>query len=233
MKELYAGTWVLEDGHVRVFLLEGTKRALVIDTGISGLDIKTLVSQQTKLPFEVLNTHADRDHIASNGQFDRFYMHPSETAFYRNTQNGKGQILAVYDGEEIDLGDRVLEVIHLPGHTPGSITILDRKNRCLIGGDPIQENGNIFMFGPQRDIDAYISSLERLNKRKDFDFIYPSHATEKVNRDVIPRLIDGAKAVLSGKVKGEEKDMFGKKAVFCDVGVSVFLCNPDMVGRDS
>ena len=232
MKSLFEGTWVQEEGNVRVFLLEGKENALVIDTGLGSLDIHSIVKSQTKLPYRLLNTHADPDHIGDNSQFVEFFMHPSEAAFYRNAHNGKGRILSVYDGDVIDLGGRKLEIIHLPGHTPGSITVLDRKSRCLIGGDPIQENGNIYMFGPHRDMDAYISSLERLQKRSDFDFIYPSHAKEKVSRDVIAHLIDGAKAILGGKVKGEELEMHGKRCIRCDVGVCAFLCDQSMVGRD-
>ena len=133
-------------------------------------------------------------------------------------------MLPVFEGDLIDLGGRTLEIIHLPGHTPGSITVLDRENRCLIGGDPIQEDGNIYMFGDHRNMDAYIAGLERLLERGDFDFIYPSHAKEKVSRDVIPELIDGAKDILAGKIPGKEIGVHGKKVTSCDVGVSRFLC---------
>ena len=224
MKELYAKTFAECDGMVRFFLLTGDKRALLIDTGMSGLDVRGIAAARTDLPLALLNTHADRDHIASNGQFDEFYMHPSEAAIYRNVLHGHGKILPVFDGDTIDLGGRVLEILHLPGHTPGSITVLDRQNRCLIGGDPIQEDGEIFMFGQHRDLEAYIAGLKRLDARDDFDCIYPSHAKEKVDRSVIPRLIEGAEAILEGKIKGVEREMFGKKIAVYDVGVSKMLC---------
>ena len=226
MKELFENTWTLEDRGVRIFLLAGSERALLVDTGMTVPDLHSLIPRYTALPYRLLNTHADRDHISGNSQFEEFYMHPSEAAFYYNIQGGKGRIIPVFEGDVIDLGGRELEVIHLPGHTPGSITLLDRRNRCLIGGDPIQEDGNIYMFGQQRDMISYIASLERLLRRDDFDFIYPSHAREKVSRDVIPQLIGGAKRILAGEVGGEEIELFGKKAIRCDVGISRFLCNP-------
>ena len=224
MKELFANTWAETDQGVRIFLLAGREKALLIDTGMTGLDLHAITSLHTDLPLQLLNTHADRDHIAGNAQFQEFYMHPSEAAFYRNVQHGSGRLLPVFDGDLIDLGGRTLEIIHLPGHTPGSITVLDWENRCLIGGDPIQEDGNIYMFGDQRDMDAYIAGLERLLERGDFDFIYPSHAKEKVSRDVIPELIYGAKDILAGKIPGKEIEVHGKKVTSCDVGVSRFLC---------
>ena len=224
MKELFRDTWALEDNGVRVFLLAGKEKALVIDTGMTGADLSAEIRLHTDLPYSLLNTHADRDHIGGNRSFEEFYMHPSEAAFYRNTQGGTGKMLPVFNGDVIDLGDRELEIIHLPGHTPGSITVLDRKNRCLVGGDPIQEDGGIYMFGAHRDMEAYIASLERLMLRRDFDFIYPSHAKEKVGRDAIPLLIDGARRILAGEIAGTEEERHGRKITVFDAGVSRFLC---------
>ena len=224
MKELFENTWSLEDNGVRIFLLAGTEKALVIDTGMTGIALEEQIRQHTGLPFSLLNTHADRDHIGGNFRFSEFYLHPSEAAFYRNTQGGTGKMLPVFDGDTIDLGDRILEIIHLPGHTPGSITVLDRKNRCLIGGDPIQEDGDIYMFGAHRDMEAYIASLGRLDLRTDFDFIFPSHAKEKVGRAAIPLLIDGAQRILSGEIEGKEQERHGRKILSFDAGISRFLC---------
>ena len=225
MKELFENTWAIEDMGVRIFLLTGKDRALVIDTGMTGIDVPSEVRKHTDLPIMLLNTHADRDHVAGNAFFSELYMHPSETAFYHNTQHGTGKIIPVFDGDVIDLGGRVLEIIHLPGHTPGSITVLDRNSRCLIGGDPIQEDGDIYMFGAHRDMEAYVASLERLDKRDDFDFIFPSHAKEKVSRAVIPQLINGAKRIIAGEIKGREENRHGNTVLSCDAGVSRFLCH--------
>ena len=224
MKKLFENTWAETDRGVRIFLLTGNDRALVIDTGMTGLDIRALASAHTDLPLEVLNTHADRDHIAGNAQFDAVYMHAAETAFYHGA--GGGAVTPLFEGDVLDLGGRALEVVHLPGHTPGSITLLDRNSRCLIGGDPIQADGDIFMFGPQRDFSAYIAGLRRLEKRTDFDCVYPSHAAEKVSRDVIPALLAGAERILAGEIPGEEAERFGRRIRVCDVGVSRFLCEP-------
>lgn len=223
MKQIFDRTWAETDVGVRIFLLAGEKEALVIDTGMNGLDVRAMAAAHTDLPYRLLNTHADRDHIASNTQFREFYMHPSEAAFYHNVQGGRGTVIPVFDGDVIDLGGRELEIIHLPGHTPGSITVLDRNSRCLIGGDPIQENGNIFMFGQHRDMGAYAAGLKRLMQRDDFDWIYPSHASEKVSRDVIPQLIEGAERILAGKAAWTEAELHGNVIRVVDAGVARFL----------
>lgn len=103
----------------------------------------------TKLPIMLLNTHADPDHISGNGSFDCFYMHPDEEDNYK-IHGGPGVILPVKDNEIIDLGNRPLKIIFIPGHTPGSVAILDISNRVLISGDTIQD-GNIFMFKEHRN----------------------------------------------------------------------------------
>ena len=83
------------------------------------------------------------------------------------------------------------------------------------------------MFGAQRDLCAYVASLEKLCKRDDFDYIYPSHSEEKVGREVIPQLIEGAKKILSGELRSEKRDMFGRTIDCFDAGVSRFLCMID------
>ena len=108
----------------------------------------------------------------------------------------------------IDPGCRPLEVIHLPGHTPGSIALLDKNRRMLFSGDPIQD-GEIFMFGVHRDMDAYQESLKRLQRRiSDFDSIYPSHGTMPVAKELIGQLIDCAGQVGNDEIPWEMADRF-------------------------
>lgn len=203
-------TYRIEDGGVRFFLLTGEERALMIDSGMNTPDAKTIVEGLTDLPIELLNTHADRDHVAGNEAFKQFYMSPAEA----DNLKAKGEsltkrIVPVHEGDIIDLGNRPLEIIDNPGHTPGSIAILDINNRVLIGGDAIQD-GNIFMFGPQRNIHDYVRSLKHiLTFKHRFDTIYPSHGNFPVEPGLIEQLIEGAESIIRGEVKGEEMDLFG------------------------
>jgi glyoxylase-like metal-dependent hydrolase (beta-lactamase superfamily II) len=175
-KELYTNTWYFDDGGVRIFLVAGEEKALVIDTGMTGIDIHKAAKAVTDLPLMLLNTHSDPDHTGGNSKFSEFMKHPSEMVIYHNLFHQKGRVLPVFEGDAIDLGGRELEVVHVPGHTPGSITLLDKNERCLLGGDPIQIDGDIYMFGLHRDMEAYVFGLEHLLKRvAQFDWIYPSH----------------------------------------------------------
>ena len=218
-------SWRIEDSGVRFFLLTGTERALLVDSGRNIENARDIAESLTALPVTLVNTHADGDHVAGNWKFDAFYMHPDEEPNYRRGDR-RGTILPVREGDVLDLGGRRLEVIHLPGHTPGSIALLDRENRVLISGDPIQD-GRIFMFCRFRNMPDYIRSLEHLRAwQGQFDEIWPSHASFPVYPDLIGKLRDGAQAVLDGKADSWPGEIYGNRVRVFDLGFATFLCDP-------
>lgn len=232
MKEQYeiirinSDTWRIEEPGVRFFLLAGTEKALLIDSGMFVQHAREIAQGLTDLPIELLNTHGDRDHTGSNHEFDAVYMHPAELSNYHNTQGTPGKTVPVWDGDVLDLGNRRLSVIALPGHTPGSIAVLDEKYRALISGDPIQD-GEIFLFDVQREMSAYRQSLVRLKRFADqFDLIYPSHGTFPLETGIIDGLIAAAEGVMEGKYTPQERKLFDKIWVRSyDVGIATFLCD--------
>ena len=218
-------TWQIENGMVRFFLLKGTEKALLIDTGMTVRHAKEIASALTGLPVMLLNTHADQDHTGGNDEFESVYMHPADEPHYRNSGKGS-RVIPVQDGDEIDLGHRKLKIIHLPGHTPGSIAVLDVSRRVLISGDPIQEHGRIFMFGERRNMKDYIASLEKLEKMTGgFDEIWPSHSDIPLSPDCIPRLREGAQRIVDGEAEGKPTEFFGQQITVYNLGFTTFLCN--------
>ena len=217
-------TWRIENGGVRFFLLKGTEKAMLIDTGMTVRHAREIAEALTGLPVILLNTHSDRDHTGCNEQFESFRMHPADESHYR--QSGKsGRIIPVQDGDEIDLGNRKLTIIHLPGHTPGSIAVLDCGRRVLISGDPIQEHGHIFMFGEHRNMREYTGSLAKLEKRTgEFDEIWPSHGDIPIRPDCIRKLREGAEKILNGEIPGKQTDFAGRTITVYDIGITCFLC---------
>ena len=217
-------TWRIEDNGVRFFLLAGEKRALLVDSGRDVRNAREIAESLTDLPLSLINTHADGDHVACNGQFESFYMHPAEEPNYRRGDR-PGTILPVQEGDVLDLGGRPLEIIHIPGHTPGSIALLDIADRVLISGDPVQD-GRIFMFGPFRNMENYIRSLEHLqNWAGRFDEVWPSHASFPVSPELIGKLHDGAQDILAGKVSCSSEELYGKRILAFDLGFATFLCD--------
>lgn len=219
-------TWIFDEEGVRFFLLAGDSKALLIDSGMTTHNAKELAKELTDLPIELLNTHADIDHIGSNHEFASFYMNPKEANNYYSIPNSAGTILPVEDGDILDLGNRKLKIIEIPGHTPGSIAVLDEKNRRLFSGDPIQ-TGRIFMFGPQRDMNNYGLGLLKVKSHiSEFDEIYPSHGSYSVKPELIDKLYEASENLLKGNISGKEDSMFGKPIIDYDVGYAHFLLDP-------
>ena len=218
-------TWRIEDGHVRFYLFCGKDKAALIDSGMTVPDAKPVAEGLTKLPLILINTHADPDHISGNGEFSQFYMSPKEEGNYRE-HGGEGEIIPVHEGEVIDLGERPLRIIDIPGHTPGSIAIIDEINRILISGDSVQD-GDIFMFGTKRNLDRYIESLKHLQDFTDmFDVIYPMHGSFPVSPDLIGKLLEGAQLIKEGKAYANNVNIHGNDVVLHKFPYAGFLCDP-------
>ena len=218
-------TWIFDEGGVRFFLLAGTEKALLIDSGMMTKNALEEAQAVTELPVQLINTHADVDHVGSNEEFAEFYMAPEDADQYRNTHPGhEFTLLPATDGMSIDLGGRSIEVIATPGHTPGSIALLDADAKIIFTGDPIQKDGNIFMFGPGRSMKDYAESIQKIMNMADrFERIYPSHGTAPITADVLPALLSGAEKVLAGRAEGQVIDMFGNPVKRADIGVAAFL----------
>ncbi|MGZ7134079.1 MAG: MBL fold metallo-hydrolase [Halobacteriota archaeon] len=85
------------------------------------------------------------------------------------------------DGEEVDLGDSTLRVIHTPGHTPGSICLYEVQSKSLFSGDTVFPYGSIgrtdLPGGSSRDLIRSISRLVAL----DVSVLYPGHGEVTAN----------------------------------------------------
>jgi glyoxylase-like metal-dependent hydrolase (beta-lactamase superfamily II) len=67
----------------------------------------------------------------------------------------------VIEGDVVDLGDRTFVVLHLPGHSPGSIALWDEVSGVLFSGDTVYDGGLLDSL-PGSDIEQYCASMERL-----------------------------------------------------------------------
>lgn len=65
------------------------------------------------------------------------------------------------EGDVVDLGDRSFEVLHLPGHSPGSIGLWDAERGMLFSGDALYD-GPLLDFGTDSDVSEYVRTMERL-----------------------------------------------------------------------
>ncbi len=68
------------------------------------------------------------------------------------------------EGDTIDLGDRVFAVLHLPGHSPGSIGLWEEKTGVLFSGDAVYRDGPLLDQMPGSDVGAYAETMRRLRE---------------------------------------------------------------------
>jgi glyoxylase-like metal-dependent hydrolase (beta-lactamase superfamily II) len=212
------------------YLITGNKKALLFDTGMGISDVKKIVTELTKLPIVVLNSHTHDDHVGGNWQFDTIYG--MDTDFTRQNARGSREdaqaeitpdqicgalpqrfnskayatrpwkITAyVHDGDHLDLGGRTLEVIATPGHTPDAISLLDRVNGLLFTGDTYYP-APIWLFRPETDLDAYAASIRRLaTLAPQVKVVIGAHNIPVASASVLPRLVAACDAVRAGKIK--------------------------------
>ena len=204
-------TYRIEDNSippcVRCFLFIGDESALLVDscTGQSG-SLKAVVDSLTDKPVILLNTHADFDHIGGNAEFGPAHMHHAEKEHYFMSMDKNSEIQPLWGNSEIDIGGRCFEVLFIPGHTPGSVALLDRENRILVIGDSVA-TVPVFMFGEMRNFHAYIESMKMLallHKRGVFDTIYPSHGPFPVPGSQVEKMIVAAQKLQAGELEPME-----------------------------
>ena len=117
--------------------------------GLYASDMEDVVESLRKAGYEVPETLV----TAVPDGFD-----PAE---YRVTSTSVTR--AVDEGDSIDLGDRHFEVLHLPGHSPGSIGLFEAATETLFSGDAIYD-GPLLDELPESDIQDYVRTMKRLRE---------------------------------------------------------------------
>ncbi|MCC8150365.1 MAG: MBL fold metallo-hydrolase [Lachnospiraceae bacterium] len=225
IEQIDSRTWVIKDDDVRIFLLTGREKGLVIDSGKTIRNAREIAESLTDLPLQLITTHADTDHIAGNDAFETALMHPAEYVNYFYQGASHPVPTPVWDGDVINLGGRRLRVITQPGHTPGSIALLDIGGRVLYSADSIQD-GDIYMFGPMRNMIGYRQSLDKVWAcRSEYDKIFPSHGTLPLEPEIIPELMRCTDRILAGEAPFRKGERLGMPVKVYETEAAVFLCD--------
>jgi len=190
-----------------LYLVEGSDKAVLIDAGTRIKDLDKIVAKLTKKPVMLVATHVHSDHVGSAiSYFPEIYLCPADTLLIPQVMpTYKGKVLFLKDGEIIDLGGRKLEVIYTPGHTPGSITLIDKKAGYGFSGDSFG-SGNLLLTGT---LSTLISTCEKTKKIMDeqgIRYLFPGHVLDK-NVETKQRVVDLlslSKDILAGKISGEK-----------------------------
>jgi len=233
---------------VKSHLIVGDRQAILIDTGMGISNIRELVETLTDKPVIVVNSHAHWDHVGGNHLFDEILIHPVEagelpngipndrmrTWFQPSSLTGPLpdgvdlHTLAIppsvatgmlQDGQTFDLGNRLLEVLHCPGHSPGGIVLLDRANGILFSTD-VAYAGYLYAYAGSW-LQTYQASLMRLvSLTPELRVLYPSHNDRSISPDLLPRMA----ALLATIIDGQPPDSTqGDVSVYNDGEVGVYL----------
>jgi len=216
--QLAEGIWAIDEDMVRCFLVAGDERAVLIDSCMNaGPALAEIVKGLTDKPVELVLTHADHDHTGGQDVFDAPGLHPSEYDYYCSKENAERPIKSLWEGTVLDLGNKSLEVVLIPGHTPGSVAYLDRAGRRLFVGDTVSDAW-IYLFGPGRNLKAIIESLKKLESRADdFDLVHPCHGTAELEKGWVTKTRIVAEKLLAGELEGVNSPMdLPCKAYSCD-----------------
>ena len=178
------------------YLLIGSKRCLLIDTGLGICNIFDEVSRLTDKHVTAAATHIHWDHIGGHKYFPDFYAHGEELDWL----DGKFPLTIetiremacdrceLPEKDEIDIGGRVITVLHTPGHSPGHMCFWEKERGCLFTGDLVYL-GTLLAYYPSTDPEAYLESLKKiaaLNAEK----IFPAHHSLNIDPAVITEMRD-------------------------------------------
>jgi glyoxylase-like metal-dependent hydrolase (beta-lactamase superfamily II) len=215
------------------YLILGSERALLFDTGMGIAPISAVVAELTELPVTVLNSHTHMDHVGGNAEFESIVA--MDTDYTRTRSLGlpnervrsevEGAALcaplpagvtvdsyvsrpftiteAARDGHALDLGDRKFEVLHIPGHTPDAIALHEAASGYLWTGDSFYE-GPIWLFAEETDLDVYRSSVSRMASLvPHLTRVFPGHNTPVADPVRLVELRDALEGALMGTLEGQ------------------------------
>ena len=230
------GVTVLETADkTTLYLVEGDSAAVLIDTGTSIKDLGGIVSRLTSRPLKVLLTHGHYDHAGNIAPFPEIYMHPADTVLDTpSLKEYKGRIIPLADGDTFELGNRRLDVVHLPGHTPGSVVFIDYDNGMAFTGDAFGSGQLWMQLAPQVPMATLVASSCRmieLMADRGVDKLYVGHypylkrhlgIDYLTDVDITARMIDAGDTSASAP--------FGSDARILRHGAAEIVYRPDVAG---
>ncbi len=198
--ELQNGIHVIDGvDYLNVFLVECGEHVVLFDTGFSRKDGPMILAYIEKLGKPVKHliiTHHHMDHIANIKQI---WKETGAVLAFHQAEAAKipyeADVLLV-DGQRLD--SCAMEIIHLPGHTAGNISIYLPGRKALILGDTIFDEGGL-IAPPKHYCEDYAQAQRIIRKLLAYEFtvIFPSHGRPMIEDaypgvEALVRRIDGA-----------------------------------------
>lgn len=213
--------WVVETSDkTTMYIVEGKEKALLIDTGTKCAKLDSIVGLITKKPLSVVITHMHGDHAGNINFFKDIYVHPADTVLLNRANPYKGKMHFVQDGYVFDLGGIRIEVVHMPGHTPGSIVLIDKKAGNCYSGDAFGSGQVWLQLRPNLPMATYAASCKRMEQLMDAGItrVYCGHyfyVKKPFDKSYISHMRQLAEALIKGTAP-EGKPYPTKVSIGCD-----------------
>jgi glyoxylase-like metal-dependent hydrolase (beta-lactamase superfamily II) len=210
-----------------IWHVRGRDRDMLIDSGMGVVSLREWVPLVTERGLIAVASHTHFDHIGCHHEFECRAVHSAEADLLANPTREntladpyvtdeifdalppepycstcyavkKAQATRILeDGDVIDLGDRLFEVIHTPGHSPGGIALYEKATEILFSGD-ILYDGPLVEDTYHSNAEDYLASMERLSKipvRIVHGGHFPSFSGERYRQLIINWLAEKQKTI--------------------------------------
>ncbi|MEM7194647.1 MAG: MBL fold metallo-hydrolase [Pseudomonadota bacterium] len=206
------------DLRCNIWMVLGRDRNLLIDSGMGVTPLKPTIVELSEKDVVAVSSHAHFDHMGGAHEFNCHLGHRADAELFANPTLERtlanafitvetivkspydGFELSRYtltpapltgfldDGDVVDLGDRVFRVLHLPGHTPGSIALYENRTGILFSGD-IVYRGGLIANAWHSNVGHYNESLQRLREIP-VSTVHAGHQSS-MDRTAMISIIDG------------------------------------------
>lgn len=239
----------------QIYLILGSKQAMLIDTGMGIGSLKEYVLRLTQLPLLIINTHGHPDHAGGNGEFASVYQQINDSTLYKemcsvdfrrfDIQRVYGRTIPEFenhlipfsnntllleDGQDFDIGNRRITVIATPGHSHGCICIYDHMTSSLFTGDMVTASDTWLHLVESTSVKTYLDSMLYLTQKiTKITQIYPGHIPTPLDAKVISDKISIAKKILLMGQIGEPATTFVGSGLRYEYNSTGIIYNPDRI----
>ena len=196
------------------YLLIGTEKALLLDTGLGICNIYGEVIKLTDKPVTAVATHIHWDHIGGHKYFPEFCAHEDELnwlngEFPLTMEQIRGMVVdrcdlpegynvnsyeffqgmptrALKDNDVINIGGRTIKVLHTPGHSPGHMCFYEKERGYLFTGDLVYKD-TLFAYYPSTNPEDYLKSIERVAALP-VKRVFPAHHSLDIHPELLLRM---------------------------------------------
>ena len=229
--ELGKGLWriqAIKGTLSTAYLIEGSKEALLIDACTGQEGFKEIVTTLTgNKPFKLALTHGHGDHSGGIKYFPEVYVHKADTGLLPKGINTVRHYID--EGYIFDLGDQKIEVISIPGHTPGSVAFFNKAARYMMTGDGIGST-SVWAHISKDPLTVYLATCKKVEAMKSgIDEIYVGHHEQekiKLTTQYITDMRIVTEKVLAGTIETKAYPYGGRGGMQATYGSATVVFNP-------